>query len=33
MSREQIREGNDIRVNVGLPEMDFSYQSLSRLGK
>ena len=28
-----LREGNDIRVNVGLPEMDFSYQSLSRLGK
>jgi len=28
-----LREGNDIRVNVGLDPGDFSYQGLSRFGK
>ena len=28
-----LREGNDIRVNVGLSDEVFSYQSLTRLGK
>jgi hypothetical protein len=28
-----LREGNDIRVNVGLNGDDFSYQGLTRFGK
>ncbi len=28
-----LREGNDIRVNVGLDPSDFAYQSLTRFGK
>lgn len=28
-----LREGNDIRVNVGLDPADFSYQGLTRFGK
>jgi hypothetical protein len=28
-----LREGNDIKVNVGLDSEQFSYQGLSRFGK